>query len=85
MNTYSVEEVAAMFGGGPGFWLRNGVKQKRFPCLKVGRSTRFTDDHVAAIAKALEHTADAEPAPAADVAVFGATKRSQKLHRNRAS
>ena len=85
MNTYSVEEVAAMFGGGPGFWLRNGVKQGRFPCLKIGRSTRFTDDHVTAIAKALEQAVDAKPAEAADVSVFGATSRSAKLHRNRAS
>jgi len=85
MNTHSVEEVAAMFGGGPGFWLRNGVKRGRWSCLKVGRSMRFTDEHVAAIAKALEHTVDVKPAEAADVSVFGATNRSAKLHRNRSA
>lgn len=86
MKTYSVEEVAAMFGGGPGFWIRNGVKQGRFPSLKIGRSTRFTDEHVKAIAAELERKPQPQEKPApADVAVFGATARSQKLHRNRAS
>jgi hypothetical protein len=85
MKTYSVEEVAAMFGGGPGWWLRNGVREGRFPHLKIGRSTRFTDDHVKAITAELEHKPRPQEKPSADVAVFGATARSAKLHRNRAS
>lgn len=85
MNTYSVQEVADMFGGGPGWWLRNGVKQRRFPCLKIGRQVRFTDAHVTAIAAAIEQAPSEQTPGPADVSVFGATSRSAKRHRNRAS
>ena len=85
MNTYSVEEVAAMFGGGPGWWLRNGVKQGRFPCLKIGRQIRFTDEHLKTISTSLEQHPNPRQNPPADVSVFGATSRSVKRHRNRAS
>ena len=85
-GTYSVEEVAARFGGGPGYWLRQGVKDGRFPCLRVGRRMRFTEQHIDEIAAALEQRTGPKATTApADVSVFGATARSAKHHRNRAS
>lgn len=85
MNTHSIDDVVAMFGGGSDWWLREGMRTGRFPYLKVGRERRFTDAHLGAIAAALETQARPQQAnQPADVAVFGATARSQKLHRNRA-
>lgn len=84
MNTYSIPEIVAMFGGGSGYWLREGLRVGRFPYLKVGRERRFTEQHVTAIAAELERKAIPRREPAAaDVAVFGATQRSAKAHRNR--
>lgn len=87
MKTYSVAEVAEMFGSESDWWIREGVRQCRFPSLRVGRTNRFTDEHVAAIAAAIEKPAvvKKESGPKADVSVFGATARSAKHHRNRAS
>lgn len=87
MTTYSIDDVVQeLAGGGSAWWLREGMRTGKFPYLKVGRERRFTDDHVKAIAAALEQQARPQQKPApADVAVFGATARSQKLHRNRAS
>jgi hypothetical protein len=86
MNTYSVEEVVAMFGGGSDWWLRRGMQTGRFPYLQVGRERRFTDTHIAAIAEALETRAKPQQSnPPADVSTLGATKRSATRHRNRAT
>lgn len=86
MRTHSIPDVVAMFGGGSDWWLREGMRTGRFPYLKVGRERRFTDTHLQEIATAVEQTARPQQAnQPADVAVFGATARSQKLHRNRAS
>lgn len=86
MRTYSIREVVEMFGGGPGRWLREGMRTGRFPYLQIGRERRFTETHVAAIASEVETQAIPKQASApADVSVFGATSRSAKHHRNRAS
>ncbi|MFC3454064.1 hypothetical protein [Amycolatopsis speibonae] len=83
LTTYSVEDVVRMFGARSDSWLRNGIKTGRFSCLRVGRETRFTEEHVQAIAAALEYKATPSPAPAVDATVFGATPRSVARHRNR--
>ncbi|MGW3992422.1 hypothetical protein ACWEF6_02935 [Amycolatopsis sp. NPDC004772] len=87
MKTYSLGEVVEMFRPGrPDAWLRRGTQRGKFPCLKVGRDTRFTDDHIKQIAAVLEKQAKPQERSApADVAVMGATSRSAKRHRNRAS
>lgn len=86
MNTYSIAEVTAQFGGGSDWWLREGMRTGRFPFLKVGRERRFTDQHLQAIAAELEQQAKPRQKPGpVDVSVFGATERSAKRHRNRAS
>lgn len=86
MKTYSIPEVVEMFGGGSDWWLRDGMRVGRFPYLKVGRERRFTEPHVAAIASKVETRAIPKQASGpADVSVFGATSRSAKHHRNRAS
>ena len=85
MKTHSIQEVAEMFGGGSDWWLREGMRTGRFPYLDT-RPRRFTDQHVAAITAAMEVAAKPQQQnPPADVSVFGATSRSVKRHRNRAS
>ncbi|WP_326565121.1 hypothetical protein VSH64_25085 [Amycolatopsis rhabdoformis] len=83
-TTYSIAEVVAMFGSESDWWLREGVRQRRYPHLKVGRSARFTDEHVAEIRRQLEvPVVEQKPAPDVDVSVLGATARSTTRHRNR--
>jgi hypothetical protein len=87
VKTYSVDEVVEMFGGRSDSWLREGVRQRKFPHLRVGRSPRFTDEHVAAIKQALEvpvaESPAEQPTDGVDLSVFGATNRSIARHRNR--
>ncbi|MFJ1763758.1 hypothetical protein ACIOD2_25825 [Amycolatopsis sp. NPDC088138] len=83
MITYSTEQVVEMFGGGSGWWLRDGCRTGKFPYLKV-RPRRFTDDHVKAIAAELETRAKPrQDNPLSDVSVFGATPRSATRHSHR--
>ncbi|RSN65456.1 hypothetical protein DMH01_03505 [Amycolatopsis sp. WAC 04182] len=85
MKTYSIPEVAEMFGGESDWWLREGMRKGRFPFLQVGRERRFSEKHVDAIAEAIETRNVASDPEGADVSVFGATSRSAKRHRNRAA
>lgn len=86
MKTYSPEEVAAEFGRTSAWWLREGVRRGKYPHLRAGKAIRFTEEHLNQIALILERPAiiPAQPLAApADVSVFGATSRSQALHRTR--
>lgn len=85
VKTYSPEEVAAMFQpDGSSWWLREGIRQGRFPHLKVGRHIRLTDEHIAEIAAAIERRGTPKQKPrAVDVSVFQPSRRS-KAHRRTA-
>lgn len=85
MKTNSIAEVVAMFGGGSDWWLREGMRNGRFPYLQVGQHRRFTEAHVAEIAKALETRVVPAAPSGADVSVLGASARSVSRHRNRAA
>lgn len=85
MNTNSIAEVVAMFGGGSEWWLREGMRNGRFAFLQVGKERRFTEAHVAEIAKALETRVTPAKSSGADVSVLGASARSVSRHRNRAA
>ena len=90
MKTYSFAEVADLFGARSDWWLREGCRRGRFPYLVVGRQFRFTDEHVAEIAKALEkrptdgsHVDVEEPRSPTDELVFQASRRSAARNRTR--
>lgn len=85
MKTYSTRDVADMFSKQSDWWLKQGVRDGKYPHLRIGRVVRFTDAHVEEIAALLEvRSSEPKPVdPATDVAVFGATKRSQSRHRTR--
>lgn len=86
MNTYSTRDIADMFNKDSAWWLEEGVRQGKFPCLRIGRQVRFTDKHVEEIAEILEIRPSA-PASAVtavpELAITGVTQRSQARHRTR--
>lgn len=59
MNTYSVREANDELAGknASDWWLRAGVRERRFPHYRVGKRIRFTDDHLNAIIQQLERPA----------------------------
>jgi hypothetical protein len=92
---YTARQVADMFGTDGTFWLDQGVRDGRYPHLRLGgkRLVRFTDAHIAEIARLTEQQATAatttattgeattpKPEPGQ---VFALSQRSATRRRNR--
>lgn len=76
-----------MFSKTSKWWLLEGVRNGKYPHLRIGRQIRFTEQHITEIAELLE-IRPAAPAPveaAPEVSVFNVTPRSAARHRTRKS
>jgi hypothetical protein len=75
--THSLADVATTLGKSR-WWLAGQVREGKVPHLRVGRTVRFTDAHVAKILAEFEQT------PAAHQVLAGLTRRSA-AHRRRSA
>jgi hypothetical protein len=72
LRTYTVDQVAAMFSTDSSWWLSQGVREGKYPHLRVRRgSVRFTDEHVEQIRASFEVPATVGAAAGGEVAAAG--------------